>query len=366
MKGLWRALACAAALHASILAGTAAAQTVIVTRAPVSGMVELALNGTTVAAAPAGKTGEATLALDVKTRAGRPEMDARIFLDFCPTVRRVHIVERGLEPPPAASGCRRRELMALFLLSSVTTLVVDANETSPEVWLRQGRAPSSWLKAESGPEPEQTGGRIWQRGPTGLAIFGGGGIESFSKTEALACGTYSDCSGNGLRLTYTAGATFWLTPFFGLESSYIKPQDYVVSGRGSITSFTSTLDLDIITIAAKVGMTAGPVRFYGQAGTNYQRSDFSTTQTMTDRTVTVDGEPVVIPGGTQTTGWRTDGWAWLYGGGAEIWINRRFALYSEFQWISLKGVDSGGGEGMLDENLKSLLAGVRFKLGGGG
>lgn len=108
MTGFRRTLALAVALHASLLIGAASAQTVVVTRAPADATVELFLNGTRIASSPASATGEATLSLTPEARGGREEMDARIYLDTCALVRRVQIVERGLEAPLPQSGCSAR------------------------------------------------------------------------------------------------------------------------------------------------------------------------------------------------------------------------------------------------------------------
>lgn len=361
MTGFRRTLALAASFNASLLVGAASAQTVIVTKAPADSTVELFLNGSKVGSAPASATGEATLSLNVKEREGRPEMDARAYLDLCPGVRRVQIVERGLEAPSVQPGCVRRDLIALFLLRPVTSLVVDATESRPDVWLRQGPAPSSWLKStpeEDGP----SGGRSWRAAPTGLAIFGGGGVTTNSSMNATFCGTAFECETNGFRPAITAGASFWISPNIAVEGSYLKPLNLSVDGSDEAYRFTSELNSDILIVAGKVGVQAGPARVYGIGGMNYQFSDVATLETIGDISYTLDGETVTLPGGTQSLTFQTKGWGWMFGGGVEFWVKPRLAIYGEFTRLKLNGTDTRGGEGKLDDHLTSIVGGIRFAL----
>ena len=361
MTGFRRALALAAALNASLLVGTVSAQTVIVTKAPPEATVELFLNGSKVGSMPASATGEATLALDLKARDGRTEMDARIYLDTCPGVRRVQIVERGLEAPALQSGCGRKDLIPLFLMRQVTSLVVDATEGSSDAWLRQGPAPKSWLTTtpdDNGP----AGARSWPPAPSGLTVFGGGAFTSNTNTRAIACGNSADCSSNGYRPAFTAGAAYWISPNLAVEGSYVKPGNLTVTGGDQAYIFRSELATDIVTVGGKVGGQAGPVRIYGFGGMNYQFSDFSTLETTGDFTITVDEETQLIAGGTQELLYQTKGWGWMFGGGVEIWVAPKFGIYGEFARLKLNGSDTRGGEGTLDDHLTTITIGIRFAM----
>src|ERR1700752_3097857 len=105
----WRPLALAAVLSVSVFAGAAAAQTVIVTKAPVGATIELVLNTAAVASGTADAEGNATLALDISKNANKAETDASIYVDVSgPKVRRVIGVERARHSPVPDSGCDRR------------------------------------------------------------------------------------------------------------------------------------------------------------------------------------------------------------------------------------------------------------------
>jgi len=361
MTGFRRALALAATLNASLLCGAASAQTVIVTRAPADATVELFLNGNRVGSSPASPTGEATLSLSAEARGGRQEMDARLYLDTCLGVRRVQIVERGLEPPVPQSGCARQQLIALFLLRPVTSLVVDSAEGSPDAWLRQGPAPKSWLKVQT-EQDSPVGGRSWTPAPSGLAIFGGGGFVTNSDMNTVACGATANCTPNGFRPGFTAGAAFWLGPHIAVEGSYLKPLKISIDGSDRTYAFNSELSADVITVVGKIGSQAGPLRIYGLGGMNYQRSDFTTHQRSGDITYTIDGVTTTLPGGTQTLTFETRGWGWMFGGGVEIWVKPRFAIYGELQRLKLNGTDTRGGDGTLDDQMTTIIIGARFAM----
>ena len=42
---------------------------------------------------------------------------------------------------------------------------------------------------------------------------------------------------------------------------------------------------------------------------------------MDPQTLSVDGLPVVVPGGTQVFKLETDGWSWMWAGGGEFWLS---------------------------------------------
>lgn len=356
-----RAFALAVAIHASILAGAASAQTVAVTRAPADGTVELHLNGTRIGTQAPSPTGEATFAVNLKETSGREEMDARLYLDSCQVLRRVQIVERGLEPPALDPGCRRKELIALFVLRTITSLVVDASEANPDAWLRQGAAPSSWLKTT--PEEDRPiDGRSWRQAPTGMLLYGGGGLAMNSDTQGRFCGNAENCSGSSYRPAIQGGGTFWLFPHLAVDGSYLKYQSLRAESAEATYGFASELSSHIITAAGKIGGQAGPLRIYGFGGMNYQYSQITTVQKTADTTITANGETTLYPGGTQTLQYWTKGWGWLFGGGVEGWVTPRLGIYGEFTRLKLNGSDTRGGEGRTDDQATVFMCGVRFAL----
>ena len=113
-------------------------------------------------------------------------------------------------------------------------------------------------------------------------------------------------------------------------------------------SFDSQFDVDIFTVAAKVAVPAGIARVYGLVGTNYHQSTLTLTET--------------IDNATQTFGQKTHGWGWLFGGGTEIWVTPKVALYGELSLAQTKGNAEDGGEGLIDDRLRFLGFGVKVRL----
>lgn len=355
--GWWRLPALAAALH--FAAGAAAAQTVIVRDAPPRSTVEAQLNAQAATAATADANGDATLSVSLPVDVN--ETTVRAFVDLCGSVVRVLLVESGLAPPPQAPGCQRKEAVGrIMAMRRVTTFVVDLAGSEPSVHLRQGPAPAEWLRRGANAEGVS---RFAGSAPTGLLLFGGGGLTTFSNLEQVACGTASSCVGDSLGRTVAAGAAFWIARFVGAQASYVKPASLTTTGGGGNFRFNSDLDVDMVTAAGNVGGSIGRVRIYGQGGLNHHRATFKTTETVDDATVTIDGVTQTIKGGTQTLELKTAGWGWLIGGGVEIWMTRAVALYAEGSQARLKGAALGGGEGRMDDHATSLVFGARVRIG---
>jgi hypothetical protein len=364
MTGTWRPLALAAAL---ILASAAAAtaQTVTVAKAPRGAAIELGLNAASVGKATADENGVASFPLNLLesrgSKTGKTEMGVRVHVDICENSRRVWLVETGYQPPAATAGCTQRELFGTFALLKVTTLVVDVGSENQAVWIRQGAAPAHWLDPNA---PIDTGGGPAWPMATGLVLFGGAGIGTYGSAGEVACGTGVECSASELRPTFRAGADFWFNRFMAVTGSYLKPMKMEANGSGEGFRFETTLLPNIGTIGGKVGLPAGRLRLYGEAGGVYQRSNFQTVQTTDDRTVSSDDQTATFPGGTQEFNLQTSGWSWMIAGGGEIWIKRAWAVYGEAGRTGLKGSPIAGGEGSLDDTLWWVLGGVRFRLGG--
>jgi hypothetical protein len=363
MREFWRPLALAAAFIVIVAIGPATAQTVIVTKAPPGAAIQVGLDTGIAATATADANGLATLPLDLSSHGGKAETEVRIFVDVCDQARRVTLVEAGYEPPPAAPGCTRHEIFGVFYMRSVTTLVVNASAEAPAVWLRQGPAPLHWLSNEAaGGSAEPTGSALVI--PDGLVMFAGGGLGRYSNAVSVSCGTGADCSGKGLRMAGRVGAEYWLSPNIAVSASYLRPFNALTAGAGSGYTFSSSLAPNVAVVTAKVGIPAGKIRLFGEGGANYTWATLTTTETIADRTITVDGVNQTVPGGTETFTFKTKGLGWAIGGGAEYWMKRSLALFMEVGYAKLRGKPVGGGEGALDDGVFYALAGFRFHLPG--
>ena len=115
MTRLWRTLALAAALNI-ITAGVTTAQTVLVRNAAAGDTVEVVLNSAIVATVPVDTAGVAKVPFALPAESLAAGMDARIYVDNCDKIRRIHIVERNRIVPPAQDGCNRTEITGLYLV----------------------------------------------------------------------------------------------------------------------------------------------------------------------------------------------------------------------------------------------------------
>jgi hypothetical protein len=362
MRVFLRPLTLAAAFTVIGAVGVATAQTVVVTKAPPGATLELVLNAATIGTAKAGADGIGTIPLNLSEHGGKSEIDARIFVDVCEMSRRVMLLESGFEPPAPGANCSRRPIFGVFLVRGVTTLVVEAAEAAPAVWIRQGPAPASWLN----PELASASGKSVPEFllPKGLVLFGGGGIAMYGNIVGVACGVGTvACTGSGRRPALRVGGDYWFAPFLAVSASYLKPMNATADGSGSNDRFNTSLAPHVATLTGKVAIPAGRFRIYAEGGATYHRATFSTTETIDDQIITVDGVTQTITGGTQTFEWKTDGWGWVLGGGVEAWISRSLAIFGEAGRARLKGSAVGGGEGVLDETLTYVVGGIRLRIG---
>jgi len=350
----WRPHVFAAALSLIVQAGLASAQTVIARKAPAGSTVELVVNTTKVGTATADAAGDAKLPFVIPTTApGRTDMDAYVHLDLCPDLRRIVLVERNQAPPAPDPGCTRQDIIGLFLIRRVTNLVVDTGAVNPTVLLRQGPVDLSAHPASD----------RWSSTPTGLIVYGGAGLGAFRDALDLLCGSVSPCDGEDSHTTYVAGATFWLGPFVGIEGGFLKPAGVNASGTGDNFQFNSVSSTRLFIIGGKLGVPVARAKIYGQGGTNYLRATTTTTETIDDATVTVNGVVEPIVGGTQTIETRMAGWGWQFGAGLEVWVRPSFAIFGEVQRTRLNGKGQEGSQGDLDDYLNTAILGVRFKVG---
>jgi hypothetical protein len=349
-----RPLALAAALQVILGVGSLSAQSVIVRNAPPGSTVEAVLNTTSVGTAKADAKGDATIPLNLSATLKKNEIDANIFLDVCDTMRRVVIVERGQPAARPADGCERRDISGLYLVRRVTTLVVSSGGVNPSVLLVQGSYDLS--------DPDVA--RPRRLAPTGFVFFGAGELSRFSDARVRACGEVGECDGGGFEAGYTVGVDYWILPYVAAEVAFMDPGDVLVDGRGGTFRFSSFLNTDLFTAAAKVGGPIGQARLYGRAGVNFHVGTFGTTQTTDDETVTIDGVPQTIPGGTVSYELKTEGWGWLFGGGLEIWIRPSLAIFTEVSFAGIKGDAVDAPEGSIDDRLTAIVIGGKFRFGG--
>ena len=336
-----RLLAVAAALNLTVCAGVSRAQTVIVRNAPPDSAVEVVLNDAPVGTAKTNDKGDALVPVGMGERLMKTETDAQVFVDTCPTVRRVLIVERAVQVPLQDAGCTRRDMGGIFVVRQVSSLVVDVGGASPTLLLRQGKVSL---------DPP----RVWKPAPTGVVLFGGGAFTQVGDVTTIACGDVTQCSGDQSGLSYSFGAAYWITPFLAAEGTYIRAADATASGSTETYQFNSTFDAQVLTILGKVGVPLGPARPYGQIGASYHQAKFTTTQTMTGA-----AEPNTL--GYQL---QTDGWGWAFGGGFEMWLSSVFAFYGEVGSASIKGTAKDDAEGVVDDRMTYYMFGGRIRIGG--
>ena len=356
MRAPWRPLVVAAVLNL-IVTAAAAAQTVIVTKAPPGSTVELVVNSTVAGTVTADSTGVATITLTADARGGKTESDAYVFVEYCDNLRRVILVEPGMEGFPGGQ-CPRREVPGGYVVRQVTTLVINVSENAPSVLVRQGKAPAGWLTDEVDRPPSQ---RRDFAGSRGLYGFGAGGLGTVSDVAAVACGS-QECTGGSTPVMFSAGATFWLKPFLGFEASWLKPSDLRLTGTNTGYDFVTTLQNDVFTGVAKLGVPLSTVRPYGLGGVTFSRSHWTTMETIKEYSTTIDDVEVVYPGGTQTFNLYTQGWSWIVGGGIEGAVGKRGLIFGEGGWAGVSGDDRQAGEGKTSQRIFYFIGGVRIRI----
>ncbi|MEO7275426.1 MAG: outer membrane beta-barrel protein [Vicinamibacterales bacterium] len=349
-----RLLVIAAALSLGVHAGVANAQTVVARKLPAGATVELVVNGATVGTGTPDAMGDARVPFDLQAQSGKPEMDATVHVDVCSeTLRRVLVADRNQAPPVPEPGCSRKDVIGVFWIKKVTTLVVDTGSPNATVFLRQGPVDLTAKPISA----------RWDEVPTGLVAFGGAGLSEFRDAFTLQCGDASQCTGGDSHTTYLVGGTLWLNPFLGVEGAFLKPPGVNANGTGTGYQFNSVLSSRIYAINGKVGVPIGRARLYGQGGTNYHRATLSVTETLDDTTITVGGISEAVRGGTQTLELNTGGWGWQVGAGLEIWVKPSIGIFAEASRTRLKGEGLEGGHGTLDDYLNAAFVGLKLKIG---
>jgi hypothetical protein len=51
------------------------------------------------------------------------------------------------------------------------------------------------------------------------------------------------------------------------------------------------------------------------------------------------------------------------GGGTEVWVTPKFAVYAELGIARIKGNDQNGGPGVIDDTVRYIMIGARVHLG---
>ena len=255
--------------------------------------------------------------------------------------------------------CPRREVPGAYVVRQATTLVVSVSDSAPSVLLRQGKAPAGWLTDEVDRPPTQKPANAPSRGLYG---FAGGGLSSFGNATTFACGSGS-CSGGTMPLTFSAGATFWLKPFFGIEGAYLKPGEVRLDGGvDTLYAYSSALHTDVLTMVGKAGLPLARLRIYGFGGATFSRAHWHTLETIDDQTVIVDEVPTTVTGGSQGLDLYTQGWDWVAGGGLEVPVSKRMLIFGEGGRAGIKGDDRQNGEGKIDDRVLYFVAGIRVRI----
>ncbi len=331
----------------TLSAAVAQAQTVMVRGAAPGAKIEAVVDASPVGSTTANAAGEATVV--IPRAAGKKDAEANVFVDVCAdNLRRVLIVERGKAPVAPGEGCDRKDIQGLYWIRDVSTVVVTLSDPTPRVLLRQG---SFSFK------PPRVFGP-----PTGLMVFGGGALSNITDIGLFGCGDVTPCSDKSSGWAGTAGVEYWVKPWLAGEGAYLKPANAKMSGSGEGYRFESVLKADVFSVAAKVGIPVARVRIYGKVGGSYHDANFETDQTLDDRTITVDDVPQTVKGGRQTYALRTQGWGWIYGGGLEVWMAPRFALYFEAGRGALKGKGVDNADGSLDDNVNYIVVGGKVRV----
>jgi len=336
-----------ALLLVSTFGTLASAQTVIVTHAPAGGTVEVVFNTGRVATATADADGQATLTFALPGI--ETEADVHVSTERCGDVRRVLLVERGLEGLPPSGPCDRRDFPDVFVVQKITTFVVDFANPLPAVHLRQGPAPPSWLSDQA-----STSRFNLPDAPKGLIIGGGFGFSSAANWSDTVCGTNTaTCTTSAATKLLTASVAYWFAPVFGVEATYLHPGDDSASGSGTSGinnfTFTSARKTQVGLLGGVAGIPLGGIRVVFRGGATYHEATMTTAETVASL-------------GSQNFELKTAGWGWYGGGGVEIWLKSFLALYAEGGFVVLRGSALGNAEGSMDDHLITGTGGVRLHL----
>src|SRR5262249_13798217 len=60
--------------------------------------------------------------------------------------------------------------------------------------------------------------------------------------------------------------------------------------------------------------------------------------------------------------YKTHGWSYTWGAGAEVWVWKKIALYADLGIIQLRGAANTGGEAQLNDSVHYVFTGAKFAL----
>lgn len=330
-------------------AAGAAAQTVTVLGAPAGSTLEVVIENQVAGSAAVDAMGNATVRATAPVR----DLEARLYVEVCDTTQRIRL-QSAAALLPTIGACTRRDAGSLFQVGAVTTFVIDLGGSQPIVRVRQGPAPVAWMTRL--PEGQILPARDWEMPSPGLVLSAGGGITNGDTFSLPHCGDLREaCSRSTFRPTYSAAATLWVNSFLGVQGSYTRATEVKAEGSGTGFSFDTGIRLEAMNVAGNLAFPIQSVaRIYAIGGATFHRTKGQTTQTQV-----ASG---TIPAGSQRFEMRTEGWGLVYGGGFEVWANRRVAFFGEVTRSKIEATDLNGGEGFVSANVPYATAGLRFSL----
>ncbi len=341
------------AFHLAIGVTIASAQTVYVRHVTPGSTVELVLDATPAGTAKADTEGLATI---MATGKGDMPMDANIWLDVCGDTHRVILARRGAEA--SADACRRTQIPGLYLVQRATSIVIDVSRTQ-SLLIRQGRVWDVWLRD---PLPANAQASAEPLPPlTGLTLFGATGLSTTSHFTSQSCGDVPSCSEKA-PIPFSGGVAWWFNDVLGAEARYNYLGNQEVEATETAFHFTTAREGGVFSFTGRAGFRMGRVRPFGRGGLSYHRATLTTTQTVNDTTIAIDGATQTVAGGTQILQMRTRGWAPVYGGGVEVWLSRLVGIYGDVQRIGLKGKDDRGADIEIDDAAITAQVGVTVRL----
>lgn len=342
-----------AAVMVFAAARSADAQTVIVRNAPPGAGVQVTFNNGSPVSAKADGYGDARLELP----SGGRETDVQIHTDVCGAAVKVMVNEPGQPPGAEDAGCTRKDMWGVYILRAITTFVVEVNGNEASVFVAQGAPPPAWLQRGS----QRITKLPWGEPGRGLTLSIGSGISAFGNVQTRLCGS-TTCTSDDVGLLLHAAADFWFMTHVAVHAGYLRVGDVTATGSGATYRFETRRVARLATVGIKGGVPVGPARIYALGGLNRHEATETISETVDDRTVTVDGVNRTIAGGTQAFGQKTSGWSWMLGGGFELWTSKWVGVYAEFMRARLKGSPEGGGDGGLDEQGNFIAGGARIRL----
>lgn len=341
---------CGVALVIAILLASAphaSAQTIIVKDAPAGGEVEVVVNNKVVVSDKANGNGRATLVVPGSTA----DLDGLIAIDSCGTKRRILITQPSVALTAADGACVRRDIPGLFLIRSVSTIVFTVEGANPRLLLRQG------------PFNPDAPPKTWAAVPSGLMVYGGTGFGALGQFGLQQCGSVADCQADGSGFSLSAGAEFWIGRFAAVEVSFLRPSSGTTEGAGTGFTFNSELKANVLAFGAKAGVPVGPVRLYARGGLNRTESLSHMSQTIAERSYTINEVAVTVPSGTLATDNETKGYGWYVGAGLELWLNRHVAPFLQLDYQKLKGDDLVDSAYVLNDRHMQVGVGIKVRLG---